>query len=46
MGYYVIKFVSESYTFQYDTTCDGNISSSDELAFKSQYLIYMQENTN
>ena len=46
MGYYVIKFVSEAYTFQYDTTCDGNIISTGELVVKAQYLSCMQENKN
>ena len=27
MGYYVIKFVSEAYSLQNDTTCDGQIIS-------------------
>ena len=34
MGYYVVKFVSEAYTLQYDTTCDGQISLSGELVVK------------
>ena len=46
MGYYVIKFVSESYTWQDDTICYGQISSAGELVVKAQYLICMQENTN
>ena len=28
MGYYVIKFVSDAYTLQYDTTCEGQLISS------------------
>ena len=31
MGYYVIKFVSEAYTLQYETTFHGQIISSIEL---------------
>ena len=46
IGYYVIKFVSEPYTLQDKTTCDGQISSAYELVFKAQYLIRIQENTN
>ena len=46
MGYYVIKFVSEAYTLQYENTCDGKISSADELFFKAKYLSCTQENTN
>ena len=46
MGYYDIKFVSEAYTLQDNTTCEGKIVSSGGLVFKAQYLICMQENTN
>ena len=46
MEYYVIKFVLEAHTSQYNTTCNGKIISSGELVFKSQYLSFMQENTN
>ena len=46
MGYCVIKFVSEAYTLQDDTTCDGKISSVDELFVKAQYLNCMKENRN
>ena len=42
MVYYVIKFVSEAYTLQYDTTWDVKISSSNELVVKAQYLRFMQ----
>ena len=46
MVYYAIKFVSEAYTLQYDTTCDSQLISSGELVVNSQYLICIQENTN
>ena len=46
MGYYVLKFVSKSYTLKDDTTCKGQIISAGELVFKSQYLSCMQENNN
>ena len=42
MGYYVIKFVSEAYTSQEDTTYDGQISTSGKLVVKAQYLICMK----
>ena len=35
MGYYVINFIPEAYTMQYDTICDGQIISSDELFVKA-----------
>ena len=46
MGYYVIKFVTEAYTLQYDTTCDVQIISAGEIFFKSHYLKFIQENSN
>ena len=42
VGYYVIKFVSDSYTLQDGTICNGKIISSGEQVFKSQYLSCMQ----
>ena len=45
MGYYVINFLSESYTPQEDTTCDRQISTSGEIVVKSQYMNYMQDYT-
>ena len=44
--YYVIKFVSEAYTLQYDTTFDRQIISAGEIVVKAKYLRCMQENTN
>ena len=44
--FYVIKFLSEVYTLQNNTTIDGKVISSGELVVKSKYLFFMQENTN
>ena len=44
--FYVIQFLSDSYTLQNNTTIDGNIISAGELVLKAQYLSSMQENTN
>ena len=44
IGNYVIKFVSEAYTLQYYTTCEGRISSDGELVAKTQYLSCMKLN--
>ena len=41
MRYYMIKFISESYTLQEDTTCGRQIISAGELIVKAQYLICM-----
>ena len=41
IGYYVIKFVSEAYTVQVDTTCNVQIISSGELVLKAHYLSCM-----
>ena len=46
MGYYVIKFLSEYYSLQEDTTCNGKISKVGDLFFKSQYMSCMKYNTN
>ena len=43
---YVVKFLSEAYTLQNNTTIDGQIISSGELVVKAQYFWSMQENTN
>ena len=42
MRYYVIKFVSETYILQEDTTCNGKIISSGEIVVKTQYLSCIQ----
>ena len=39
-------FTSEAYTLQENTTIDGQIITAGELVVKSQYLCYMQEDTN
>ena len=46
MGYYVIKFVSDSYTLQEETTCDVIIINSGELVVKSRCMKCIQYNTN
>ena len=45
-GYYVIKFISEAYTLQNNTTIHGQIISTGELVVRAQYLLSMQENNN
>ena len=45
MGYYVIKFLSEDYTWQEGSTCDGQIRTSAEISIKSQYMDYIKDNT-
>ena len=35
MGYYVTKFLSEAYTLQECTTCDGKIGAANELIYQS-----------
>ena len=45
-GFYVIKFVSDAYTLQSNTTIDGQVVSTGKLVIKAQYLCSMQENTN
>ena len=44
--FYVIKFISEAYTLQNNTTIDGQFISAGELVVKAQYLCSMQENSN
>ena len=43
---YVIKFISEEYTLQNNTTIYGQIISADELVVKEKYIFSMQENSN
>ena len=45
-GYYVIKFISEAYTLQNNTTIDGQIITTGELVVKAHYLCSMQDTTN
>ena len=42
----MIKFFSEAYTLQEDTTCDGQISTSGELVIIAHYLKCIQEKKN
>ena len=44
--FYVIMFISESYTLQNNTKIDRQIISAGELFVKAQYICYIQENTN
>ena len=37
-GFYVIQFLSESYTLQNNTIINGQVISSGELVVKAQYL--------
>ena len=43
--YYLIKFVSETYTIHEETMCNGKICTSGEIFFKAQYMNCMQDNT-
>ena len=45
-GFYVIQFLSDSYTLQNNTTIDRQVISAVKLVVKVQYLFSMQENTN
>ena len=44
-GYNMIKCMSEYYTLQEYTTCNGQISTAGELVVKSQYMNCMQDFT-
>ena len=44
-AYYVINFISESYTLQNNTTIDGRNITAGELFVKAKYLCYMQDST-
>ena len=44
--FYVIKFISDAYMLQNNTTIDRTFISSGELFVKAQYLCSVQENTN
>ena len=41
----MIKFMSEPYTLQEETTCDGQISNSGKLVVKFHYMNSMKINT-
>ena len=45
-GLYVIKFLSEAYNIQNNTTIYRQVICARELVFKEQYICSMQENTN
>ena len=45
-GFYFIMFTSEESTLQDNTEIDGQIITAGELVVKSQYLCYVQVNTN
>ena len=45
-GFYCIKFISDAYTLQNNTTIYGKVISAGELFVKAQYLFSMQEKTN
>ena len=38
LRYYVLKYVSETYNLQEDTTCDGKISMAGELVVKAKCM--------
>ena len=40
--FYVIQFLSESYTLQNNTIIDGQIISAGELVVKAQYIFSIQ----
>ena len=43
MGYYVIKYLSETYALQEYQTADEKLSKAGELVFKEEYLSIMKE---
>ena len=45
LGYYMVKYISNSHTLKEDTTCDGKISMSDWIVVKSQYRICKKSKT-
>ena len=44
MGYYVINYLSETYKLQEDQTKYGQVSKSDKLVVKYEYLSLMKKN--
>ena len=44
-GFYVIKFISEAYTLENNTTIEGQTIYVGELVVKAQYLFSVQKNT-
>ena len=45
IGYYKIKFISEAYTLQEETTCDEKNKLYGELVVKAQYTNCIKNNT-
>ena len=45
-GYYFIKFISEAYTLQNNTTIDGKVINAGELVVKAQYILSMKDNSD
>ena len=45
-GFYVIMFKTGTYTLQENTTIYGQIITAGELVVKTQYIFYMQVDTN
>ena len=43
-GYNLIKFMSETYTLQKETTCNGKISPASDLFVKYQNMNCMEDN--
>ena len=41
-GFYIMQFLSDSYTLQNNTTIDVQVIYSGELVVNAQYLLYMQ----
>ena len=41
-GLYVIKFISEAYKLQNNTSIDRQVISDGELVVKAQYICYIQ----
>ena len=46
MGYYAVKFMSESYPLQYKCKNNGQISEYGDLVVKAQYMDCIKVNTN
>ena len=46
MGYYVMKYISESYTLQEEQTIYGQVIKPSEILFRTEYLAIMKEEKN
>ena len=42
MGYYGIKYLSETYTLQEDQTTDGQVNNAGKILVKTEYLSIMK----